>query len=432
MLKQLNEILQKEWKRAGFTDPTEIQTRLYPLIKEGKSLVGISPTGSGKTLAYLLPLLETLEAGVGLQALILAPSQELVKQIGDQAKHWASLLGLKSQTIIGGANIQRQVDRLKANPEVIVASPGRFLELLNKSRRIKVHKVQTLILDEADYLLEGDQAQDVRKIASKLNKEYQKIWISATMAPALEKVIEAKQNQVLRVEVGDVVLSNLIHQAILVQNRQKHITLRKLSQVEGMQALVFFDRTIDLDHLSYKLKYDGVKHAVLHSKLGKMEREKSIREFKQGKVTYLLTTDIAARGLDIENLPCVIHYQRVEDSRTYFHRSGRTGRMGKEGLVLSLVNEQEFRDLQVILNPYHIQIDPVKVHGARLVKPDFVESLKEDKQEERKTKELKKKKVVREEAQPKPPKMAKKKKNRHRDRVNKGKPKNKKAKGELQ
>ncbi|UUX33834.1 DEAD/DEAH box helicase [Fundicoccus culcitae] len=374
---RLEEDLKKYWHNKGFDAATPIQKAVYQPIIEKQSFVAISPTGTGKTLAYLLPLIQTIEANNVLQVIILAPSQELVKQIGEVAQEWAQLLGLKTQVILGGANISRQIEQLKDKPEIIVATPGRFVELLNQTRKLKVHMVKTIVYDEADYLWQDEHRPALEQIEKRLDKDVQKIWVSATLGAPLLSLVQAPTTIPLIHMTSQDNKLPIEHYYILTTDRQKPQLLKRLGQVDNMQAIVFFEQVNELDQVASKLIYDGIKVAVLHSQVSKFERQHAIESFKAGEVTYLLTTDLAGRGMDIPALPYAIHYNRVNNLDTYFHRSGRVGRMGHKGVVISLVNEQEHRDLQKILDARSIQLTEKIVFQQAIVDPEVREIEKE-------------------------------------------------------
>lgn len=418
----IQEPFKKIWDQQGFEQMSPIQEALYPIIQSGESVIAVSPTGTGKTLAYLLPLLAQVEKNNTLQLIVLAPSQELVKQIGEVAELWGRAKELEVLTILGSANMQRQINALKDKPEVIVASPGRLYELSEQSRKLKLHLVKAIVYDEADYLYEDEQAITIEKFTNKLMRDVQKVWVSATFGPALVKVAAEMGESVRVVNVDHQSLDNIEHFGLIVQNRQKIQYLKRLSHVEGMQAIVFFEQVNEVDQVAAKLIYDGLNVVSLHGQLSKLEREHAINAFREGKATYLLTTDVSARGLDIADLPFVIHYNRVNDARTYLHRSGRTGRMGNKGTVLSLLNEQEFRDLAHILMNEGVNLQERAYYQGKLVTIEERDALRLANIEVEKEQSIKRKAQAKSRAnQPKSKKKVVKKKNRLRDTKNKGK-----------
>ena len=266
---ELAPALAQEWQAVGYQQATAIQKLIMGPLAQGQYLVAISPTGSGKTLAYLLPVLGQLQAGQGLQALILAPSQELAKQIAGVAQTWGGHLDLKVQLVVGGANFKRQQEALKAKPEIIVATPGRFLELANQTRKLKVHQVRYLILDEADYLLQAEHEGALHQIRKSLMRDVTVAWISATYGQPLVDLV-ASGLPLYQVENDQVSQSGQVdHVYVLTHDRQKVQQLKRLAQVADMQALVFFEQVHDLETVAAKLVFQGIKVAVMHGQLYK-------------------------------------------------------------------------------------------------------------------------------------------------------------------
>lgn len=361
--------VKKVWQTKGFNQQTEIQRLLMEPLENGESLLATSPTGTGKTLAYLLPLLTKIDVNEGLQLLVIAPSQELAKQIATVAQDWTVTTDIKIQLMVGGANFKRQQEALKDKPHVIIATPGRFLELQQKTRKLKLHQVKAIVFDEADYLAQAEHQASVQTILKLLMRSVQQVWISATMTEELKmfvgdlplyKAVENSENSFVQ------------HHYLFTVNRQKLTQLKRLAQVENMNAIVFFDQVNELESVAAKLVFQGISVAVLHGQLSKQERELAIRQMQQHAITFLLTTDVAARGLDLPNVPYIIHYDRVQNVETYVHRSGRTGRMGKSGTVISLVNEQEWRDLMDILQPLNLDLTPRMTYKGELVDPHHI------------------------------------------------------------
>lgn len=419
----LNPLIQDYWQTVGFNQPTPIQEKLFETLQELHSCVAIAPTGTGKTLAYLLPLFNHVEANHTLQSIILAPSQELAKQIFTVAQEWGAVFDLTVQLVIGSANIKRQIEALKLKPEIIVATPGRLVELSQQTRKLKFHQVHTVVLDEADYLLQEDQKKSIEALDKKMMKDVHHIYVSATLGEALEKLLRKNQTHLPIYQVVAADNAHVKHIPILTQNRQKVQQLKRLSQVEGMRALVFVEQTHLIETIAAKLVYEGVSVGMLHAQLSKNERQIAISAFEQRKLQFLLTTDVAARGLDISELECVIHYNRVEDLTTYIHRSGRTGRMNREGLVISLVNEQELRDLQLILKDEVLLEPPYRVYHSQLVLESQVKAYQETLKQESRDNESssKMKKARKAKKSDGSSKKQKKIKNRHRTQKNKGK-----------
>lgn len=416
--------LKEMWEQKAFPAPTAIQNRVFEPLNKGESFIAISPTGTGKTLAYLLPILNKLEANKELQALVIAPSQELAKQIGTVAEEWAKPLGIKTQIILGGANFKRQQDALKDKPEMIIATPGRLLELASKSNKVKLHQVKTVVFDEADYIWHRDNRQAALDLQKKLMRDTNYVWFSATVSDELRQMMMESEGaiQLLHSDTDHQTL-NIEHHYLLTQNRQKLTQLKRLAQVEDMQALVFFEQVNELESVASRLIHDDIKVGLLHGQLNKFERQTALKLFAEKKLTYLLTTDVASRGIDIANVPFVIHYNRVSDANTYLHRSGRTGRMGEYGQVISLVNEQEHRDLENILSEKQIELTERFVYAAQFVDATERNMLANELFEDEDVVEVKRSKAAPARNTTSAPQQAvkAKKKNRKRDTKNKGK-----------
>ncbi|WP_265455335.1 DEAD/DEAH box helicase [Enterococcus sp. HY326] len=360
---ELPEKWQALWQQKGFSEPSIIQSQTYHPLKAGQNLLGISPTGSGKTLAYLLPSLQKVTTGQGMQLLILTSSQELSIQVFEVAKEWGEALGLKTQAVIGGANVKRQIDKLKERPEVLVGTPGRVLELI-KQKKIKAHQIQTLIFDEADQLLGEVLPQQIIKT---VNQQSQFAFFSATGQKVIAEVKELRPDiQIIDVSQNDQSTSGLEHYYLKVTPRKRGEELRRLANVSEMQSLVFFNELSDLGDAEEKLLYRQLPVASLASDQNKLLRKAAIENFKKQQLTLLLTTDLAARGLDIENLPLVINYDIPTSEESYLHRAGRTGRMGKKGQVITFVHEGNFRDYQRLLKSVGVEGQEIFLYGAAL------------------------------------------------------------------
>lgn len=371
----MKENLLEHWQQAftanGFEEPTEIQTELYGVLKAGSDALAISPTGTGKTVAYTLPILEKIEAKPELQWLVLAPSHELVMQIADAIRLFIEPeKKISVMPIIGGANLKRQLEKLKKKPQIIVASPGRLLELIDR-KKVKMHSVQVVTLDEADQLLSKENSRMTMDIVRHAKRDVQLVLASATRPLDPDAFFRQFEREPVEIEVSPAkrATENVTHLYMEVENREKASLIRRITQVDGMQALVFVRDKPRMDILLEKLKFDGVTAAGIHGDLRKETRQKVLREFKAGKLQYLIVTDIAARGLDIPDLPYVIQYDIAESAREYTHRAGRTGRMGKPGTVLSFVNQRELRSLKQFLKELGKSALPVRFFGGKLVSP---------------------------------------------------------------
>ncbi|MBS4179289.1 DEAD/DEAH box helicase [Lederbergia citrea] len=362
--------LQNLWEKSGFESPTAIQSEAIPFILQRKDLVAESPTGTGKTVAYLIPILNQIqEESKSLQAVILAPSRELVMQIYQEVQKWTEGTAIVGASLVGGANIKRQLDKLKERPQIVVGTPGRILELI-KLRKLKMHEVQTIVLDEGDQLLVKEHLETVRTIVKSTMNDRQLLLFSATAVKDIDQVIAMIGRMPEKIKISrnkDTVSATVDHCYLLCEPRDKAKLLQKIAAMDGVKALVFVRSVGSMTVLAEKLKYEGVSLEMLHSEMRKSEREKSLSALRDSNVKVLLATDVAARGLDIEGLTHVIHYDFPEDTEQYIHRSGRTGRMGATGTVVSLISEREERELKKIGRELKLNILPRRIFKGQLV-----------------------------------------------------------------
>lgn len=347
----LNKFQKEKWELKGFQNPTEIQKNVYDYILNSENIVGISPTGSGKTLAYALPLLQKTEKNGELQVLVLAPSQELAQQIGQVFRDWNENLTI--QVIAGGANVKRQIENLKKKPEIIVATPKRLIELLKQSKKIKCHQIKTVVIDEADYLLKDEHLTDVREIVRRAPSRSNLLLFSATVNQKMYELQKWFNRQANVVEVNQP--NNISHGFLVVEKRKRGEMMKKLAQIDNMRALVFVNNIANLAVLSEKLLFEGIKIAVLHSDMHHIKRKEAIEALKSGHIKFLLTTDVAARGIDVADLPVVIQYDLPRERESYLHRSGRTGRMSKEGLVLSFIDQYVEKEYYALTKAFDVK-----------------------------------------------------------------------------
>lgn len=349
IVNELQPFIQDVWTKEGFKELTSVQTKAVPFIVEGKDVIAESPTGTGKTLAYLLPVLNKIDPEKRtIQAVILASSQELVMQILSEIQKWSEGSGIRSASFIGGANVKRQLEKLKKQPHIIAGTPGRMMELIAQ-KKIKMHEVKTIVLDEGDQLLTKEHLQTVKNIVKSSQADRQVVLFSATLpehSVTLAKEL-TKDAEVIKVTKDETIDSGAVdHVYFNAEQRDKIKLLEKISRLEEASVLVFIKDIGNLNVVSEKLDFQHVKASVLHSDLNKDKRKNALKDFRTGKVNMLLATDVAARGLDIKGITHVVHYDFPRDIEQYVHRSGRTGRFGADGTVISLVNEREERDLK--------------------------------------------------------------------------------------
>lgn len=341
------------WQQAGFTKPTSIQTAVYWDLKKGEPVLGLAATGTGKTLAFGLPLLETLQPGQRLQLVILEPSAELVMQVRDVLRPYAQAINLKIQGIVGKANLKRQQEQLKQHPEVIVATPGRLQEMIT-NKLVKVDQVETVVIDEADSQLDGEHLNSTRQLLATFPADAQMVLMSATEQPIFKELEKWFGYEFKRFDTrqSDREQQQIQHDFMIIGNHQKAELLKRLQRgpIDGQNALVFVKNIGSAKTLAKTLGFLNLRVGLLIGDESSQRRQKIIQAFRKKTLTYLITTELAARGLDFPTLKFVVNYDLPQTLVSYTHRAGRTGRMFGTGTVINLGNEHDRRNLQKTLN----------------------------------------------------------------------------------
>ncbi|XIF19624.1 MAG: DEAD/DEAH box helicase [Acetilactobacillus jinshanensis] len=341
--------------------PTLIQRKTYQPLVKGHNVVGLSPTGSGKTVAFLLPILTNVARKPQTQVVIFEPSQELAIQTSHVAREWANLVHLKVLSLIGGANIRRQKDKLKKrHPQIVVGTPGRIQVLVN-SHHLKLGHLQSVVIDEADNLLTGSTLEVIREILDHGPSKVQLSYFSATDTKILHHLKRWFAQDAERIDVRkqDKTRGPVIHGLLRIGMRKRHRMLKMLMDVPHFKALVFFNNLKELNQTySYFKHLHNHRVAKLAGYQGQIPRAKAMRGFRKNRIQLLLTTDVTARGLDIPELPAVINYDVPKRRTEYIHRIGRTGRMGHRGLVINFGDSHDFRDLRHVCQGlgYHFEL----------------------------------------------------------------------------
>lgn len=347
-LDELNESLRTKW---NFKQPMPIQSQMIPEMLLGKDIVAESPTGTGKTLAYALPVIQMVDGDLPkTQALIITPSQELSMQIVNVIRDLVEGTSVTVTQLIGGANMQRQVEKLKKKPTIVVGTPGRLNELV-RERKLKMYDIQYLVIDEGDQLLSREYRVLVKSLIEAANPERQLAVVSATITDEIELVAKQLMKDPIRLQVNADEIPNsgqVVHSYVKVDERKKTDVLRGISALSGVRALTFMNNVDQLRMKELKLLYNDAPIAVLYSDMKKLDRQKTLEDFRKGTIRILIATDLAARGLDIEGLTHVIHVDVPHTVEQYLHRSGRTGRAGADGEVLTLLSYPEERDYRKV------------------------------------------------------------------------------------
>jgi superfamily II DNA/RNA helicase len=364
--------LDSRWLTAlaarGLTEPTPVQRAAWEPFSARRDLIVQSGTGTGKTLAYLLPLFQAVDPGrKDLQGLILVPTQELAVQIQRQMDWLSAGTDVRAQLLMGGVNLARQTDLLKAKPHVVVGTPGRVLELLEK-KKITGHFLATVVLDEADRLLVGPSLATVRAILKTTLKSRQTALFSASIPRPTEAAAAEflKDPAVVKLDAVVPVPGGIVHWSFESDLQGKADLLRKIHHsLAPARTLVFVNKPDQVENLAARLAHHGLAAAPLHGTLAKQDRQRSLESFAKGTVTVLVASDLAARGLDIAGVTCVVHFDIPEDPVDFQHRCGRTGRAGAEGLTISLATEYEHQRLADFERALKLQILPKVIrHGT--------------------------------------------------------------------
>lgn len=368
----LNAELIDALKKENIVEPTDIQVKAIPPALENKDIVGESQTGSGKTLAFLLPIFQKIDSSKReMQSIILAPTHELVIQIESQIKLLANNSGLPvtSASIIGEVNIKRQIEKLKEKPHIIVGSPGRVLELI-KSRKISAHTIKTIVIDEGDRLLDQNNIKIVKDIIKSTMRDRQLMLFSASIN---EKTLNSarelmKDMEIVKIEDKEVINPGINHIFFKADQRDKVEVLRKIiASIKPERAMIFLNKTEDVEIATMKLQYHHIDALGIYGSVSKEDRKKALNDFRSGKIQLLLASDIAARGLDINDITHVINLDLPEDPKQYLHRVGRTGRAGKAGTAISIVSPSEISLIRKYQNDFNISIQEKAIYMGKII-----------------------------------------------------------------
>ncbi len=348
----VNKNLVKGLTALNIINPTDIQRRAIPILLEGNTdFVGQAQTGTGKTAAYGLPLLQKIDpANKVVQALVLCPTRELGQQVAKQFFKFTKYTEkIFTEAVYGGPQIERQISALKRTTHVIVATPGRLIDLVNR-KAVDLSNVKTIVLDEADEMLSMGFKKELDKILSFLAEARNKWLFSATMPHGIKQIVNthlSENAQKIEVSGRNVVNKKIEHQYLICEDKDKIHVLIQFLRAEGKNRGVIFCKTKAMTQkLAKQLSARNVPSDAIHGDLKQIERDKVMRAFKNEKLQILVATDLAARGIDIADLSFVVHFQLPDKEEYYTHRSGRTARAGKEGISLSLVTSAEMKHIR--------------------------------------------------------------------------------------
>jgi len=359
---------------AGYSEPTPIQAQAIPAVLNGGDLLAGAQTGTGKTAGFTLPMLQRLARHANaspsparhpVRALILTPTRELAMQVHESVVTYSKHLPLRSVCVYGGVDIKPQTAELREGREIVVATPGRLLDHVQQ-KSVNFGQVEIVILDEADRMLDMGFIPDIRRILAMLPKERQSLLFSATFSEEIKKLADTmlRNPQLIEVARRNTVSETITHRVYPVDaDRKRYLLLHMLNEAPTMQVLVFVGTKFGTARLATWLERQGVNAVAIHGDKSQQQRTEALEDFKSGKARVLVATDVAARGLDIDDLPHVINYELPHVAEDYVHRIGRTGRAGKQGDATSLVAPEEKPRLADIEKLIKFKIDQVPVPG---------------------------------------------------------------------
>ena len=335
----------------GYITPTPIQTEIIPLMLDGHDVIGQAQTGTGKTAAFMLPILQTLDrTSRNVQALVLAPTRELAMQVAQAANEYGACLNVRVLAVYGGQPYSLQIGRLRQGVDIVVGTPGRLLDLI-KRKELDLNCVSTLVLDEADEMLSMGFIDDIEEILSTIPSERQTALFSATIPPEIASIAKKYMHspQSVIIKSKHLTVDAVEHQYCLVNQQDKLAVLTRLFEIEDITSALIFVRTrVGTSDLVNELVGRGFPAEALNGDLNQQTREQVLNRFRRNQITVLVATDMAARGLDIDDISHVFNYDLPEDPELYVHRVGRTGRAGKTGIAISLLTTKELWRLRRI------------------------------------------------------------------------------------
>ena len=355
----------------GFTEPTAAQKEAAEPFIKGENILLQAQTGSGKTFAYLLPLDSLIDpAKKELQGIILAPTHELAVQISRTNEELCqkAQLPIKTICLIGEANINKQIERLKDKPQLAVGTPGRILDLFKK-RKLNGQTIKILLLDEIDELVDNTNRQSVEEIFKAVRRDRQVGAFSASVSANSKEFLQkwAAPLKEINLSSQNILNPNIKHYYLVAPAREKADVLRSLIHaLDEEKILVFAQNGRNIELLADKLAYHKLKAQALHSTLSKDDRKAALEGFRKGKLQVLIASDLAARGLDIENIGCVINLDFPQSANEYVHRAGRTGRMDNSGICISIVASQEVAPLRIYKREFNLEMEEIHLYGGKI------------------------------------------------------------------
>jgi len=387
-------------QKAGYKNPTDVQLETIPAVLDGKDVLARAETGSGKTAAFVLPLLEKIirrrskgkpkQKGNVVDCVVLVPTRELAIQIREEFDKFSAGFEerVRCLSVYGGVKINPQMLALRGGADILVSTPGRLLDL-EKNNAILLHQVKTLVVDEVDRLMKGDFQEEIESIFKLMPSKRQNLMFTATFPASIRKLVRKIMNQPEIINVDDLYDDVTITQRVITVNHDKKNDLlaHLLKENDWKQVLVFCSAKRSCDNLVKKLEKREISAVAMHGNLQQNARARALSEFKEGKTRVLIATDVAGRGIDIGQLPCVINYELPRSPNDYTHRIGRTGRAGEAGMAISLIAHNDYQHFIVIEKRNGIRLEREQIKGFEADKkaPEMLKSSK-DKNKAKKTK----------------------------------------------
>lgn len=362
-------------EKTDIMQPSEIQEKTIQPILEGKDVIGKAKTGTGKTLAYLLPMIEKIDPQKReLQVLVLAPSRELSLQIQREAEAVIKDTEIRIQSIVEGMDIERQLEKLKDKPHLLIATPGRLVHIIGL-KKIKMHEVKIIALDEVDQILEQGLGEKVNAVIQSTQRDRQLLSFSATMSDAAKKVLYQLMKEPLYINLDEAqpIPSKIEHQYIVSKAPKKTETLEELLQtIKPAKALIFINKNENVDRFVKDLHRKGYSIGGIQTRTKNQDRQHLLASFQKGKLKLLVTTDLFTRGMDFRNVTHIFNMDLPLNKIDYLHRAGRTGRMHREGVVMNVVKDREKFIMYKMMKELNIQVKPVTIINGKVVPVDKI------------------------------------------------------------
>lgn len=376
----IDENLIKATLRCGYEEMTEVQELVIPVALEGHDVLAQAPTGTGKTCAFGLPILENVNIkSNNAQVLILAPTRELAIQISEDLREYAYYKeGVRIVTLYGGEYIEKQITSLKKKPQIIVATPGRLMDHMER-RTVRLDNINTVVLDEADEMLNMGFREDIDTILSQVkDNDHQTMLFSATFSPEIEAITKEylRKPQVIKINRKELTLSNITQNYLTVREQDKVEVISRIIDINSYDLVMIFCNTKKtVDEVTSGLLQRGFVTEALHGDMKQLQRERVMNRFKNKQVNILVASDVAARGLDVNDVDVVFNYDLPQEDEYYVHRIGRTGRAKREGVAISLISGKEIYRLKSIMKYTKAEITPVQIPNLDLVIKSRVERI---------------------------------------------------------